>query len=62
LKDLPAEWRSVVELRAGRGLSYREIAAAIGKSEAAVESILFRARERLAGELAPFLEGGGGSR
>jgi len=58
LKALPSEWRSVIELRAGRGLSYREIAGAIGKSEAAVESILFRARERLAGDLARFLPGG----
>jgi len=54
LKCLPAEWRSVVELRAGLELSYREIAEAIGKSEAAVESILFRARERLARDLAPY--------
>lgn len=59
LQKLPAQWRSVVELRAGRELSYREIAGVVGKSEAAVESILFRARERLAKELAPFLRGGG---
>lgn len=57
-KRLPAEWRSVVELRVGRGLSYREIAGAIGKTESAVESILFRARERLARDLAPYLEDG----
>lgn len=57
LKRLPVEWRSVVELRAGRGLTYREIAGAVGKSEAAVESILFRARERLSSDLAPYLPG-----
>lgn len=61
LQRLPVEWRSVVELRAGRELSYREIADAIGKSEAAVESILFRARERLAKDLARYRPGGGGN-
>ena len=51
LLRLPAEWRTALELRAGRDLSYAEIADAMGKSVPAVESILFRARERLAGEM-----------
>jgi len=55
LLRLPAGWRTALELRVGRDLSYGEIAEAMGKSVSAVESILFRARERLAEEL-----GGGG--
>ena len=51
LLRLPAEWRAAIELRVGRELSYSEIAAAMGKSVSAVESILFRARERLAEEM-----------
>jgi RNA polymerase sigma-70 factor (ECF subfamily) len=51
LLALPAEWRTAIELRVGRELSYREIAEAMGKSVPAVESILFRARERLASEM-----------
>ena len=47
LLSLPPEWRTALELRAGRELSYREIAEVMGKSVQAVESILFRARERL---------------
>jgi len=59
LAELPAEWRSIVELRVGRELVYREIAAVTGRSEAAVESILFRARERLSRRLAAFRGGSG---
>jgi RNA polymerase sigma-70 factor (ECF subfamily) len=51
LLRLPAEWRMALELRVGRELSYREIADVMGKSVQAVESILFRARERLAAEM-----------
>jgi RNA polymerase sigma-70 factor (ECF subfamily) len=51
LLRLPVEWRTAIELRVGRELSYREIAETIGKSVPAVESILFRARERLALEM-----------
>ncbi len=51
LLGLPAEWRTALELRVGRELSYKEIAESMGKSVAAVESILFRARERLAEEM-----------
>lgn len=48
---LPHDWRIALELRVGRELSYAEIAAAMGKSVSAVESILFRARERIAEEI-----------
>lgn len=51
LGRLPAEWRIALELRVGREMSYQEIARAMGKSVPAVESILVRARERLAAEL-----------
>lgn len=51
LAKLPHEWRIALELRIARELSYEEIAAAMGKSVSAVESILFRARERMAGEM-----------
>jgi RNA polymerase sigma-70 factor (ECF subfamily) len=47
LLRLPPEWRTALELRVGRELSYREIAEVMGKSVQAIESILFRARERL---------------
>jgi RNA polymerase sigma-70 factor (ECF subfamily) len=51
LARLPHDWRIALELRVGRELSYREIAKAMGKSVSAVESILFRTRERIAEKL-----------
>lgn len=51
LARLPHEWRIALELRIARELSYEEIAGAMGKSVSAVESILFRARERMAEEM-----------
>jgi RNA polymerase sigma-70 factor (ECF subfamily) len=51
LGRLPSDWRIALELRVGRELSYREIAEAMGKSVAAIESILVRARERIAAEM-----------
>jgi RNA polymerase sigma-70 factor (ECF subfamily) len=48
LAELPRQWRIAMELRVARELSYEEIAVAMDKSVAAVESMLFRARERLA--------------
>jgi RNA polymerase sigma-70 factor (ECF subfamily) len=51
LLTLPAEWRMVLELRVGRELAYRDIAEIMGKSVQAIESILFRARERLSVQL-----------
>lgn len=59
LLRLPAEWRTAIELRVGEELSYQEIAEAMGKSVPAVESILFRARERLAGEMGRARSGSG---
>ncbi|MBN1886193.1 MAG: sigma-70 family RNA polymerase sigma factor [Candidatus Krumholzibacteriota bacterium] len=56
LLQLPEEQRTAVELRIGRGLSYREIAEAMGKSLPAVEALVYRARERLAAALARFRE------
>ncbi|HSG28823.1 MAG TPA: sigma-70 family RNA polymerase sigma factor [Candidatus Krumholzibacterium sp.] len=51
---LPRDWRTVLDLRVEAGLSYREISESTGLSVPAVESILFRARERLAAELGEF--------
>jgi RNA polymerase sigma-70 factor, ECF subfamily len=51
LAGLPRDWRVALELRVTGELSYEEIAAATGKSVPAVESILVRARERIAGKL-----------
>lgn len=58
LARLPADWRIAIELRVGRELSYGEIAAAMGKSVSAVESILVRARGRIAAEMGEVRDGG----
>ncbi len=50
LAGLPRDWRVALELRVTGELTYEEIADAMGKSVSAVESILVRARERIAGE------------
>ena len=50
-----AEQRAVFVLRAVEEMSYAEIAAALGISQGTVMSRLFRARERLAKALAPYL-------
>jgi len=55
LRALPAEQRAVLVLRAVEELSYKEIAEALGLSIGTVMSRLFRARERLADSLAPYL-------
>jgi RNA polymerase sigma-70 factor (ECF subfamily) len=52
---LPAEQRAVFVLRAAEEMSYAEIAGALGISPGTVMSRLFRARERLARALAPYL-------
>ncbi|MCK4537789.1 MAG: sigma-70 family RNA polymerase sigma factor [Candidatus Krumholzibacteria bacterium] len=54
LDALPREWKIVMELRVTGELNYREIAESTGLSVPAVESILFRARERLGRELKEF--------
>jgi RNA polymerase sigma-70 factor (ECF subfamily) len=52
---LPPEQRAVFVLRAVEEMSYAEIAGALGISPGTVMSRLFRARERLARALAPYL-------
>ncbi len=55
LLGLPAEQRAVFVLRAVEEMSYKEIAEALGLSMGTVMSRLFRARERLAEAVAPYL-------
>jgi len=52
---LSPEQRAVFVLRAVEEMSYEEIAGALGISQGTVMSRLFRARERLARALAPYL-------
>jgi len=52
---LSPEQRAVFVLRAVEDMSYEEIAGALGISQGTVMSRLFRARERLAKALAPYL-------
>ena len=56
LDALPAEGRAVMLLWAVEGLSYKEIAAALGVPIGTVMSRLHRARRRLADELRPYAE------
>jgi RNA polymerase sigma-70 factor (ECF subfamily) len=51
LAKLPPRQRQAILLREWQGLSYREIAAELGLSQAAVETLLFRARRSLAQKL-----------
>jgi RNA polymerase sigma-70 factor, ECF subfamily len=55
LAELPQEQRAVLVLRAVEELSYAEIAASLGISAGTVMSRLYRARERLAIALRPYL-------
>lgn len=48
LARLPEQQRRAVLLRDWRGLSYDEVAAQLGVSRAAVETLIFRGRDRLA--------------
>ena len=57
LAKLPDEWRLILDMRISNELSYKEIAEASGRSVSSVESIIFRAREKLSEEMAPFLGG-----
>jgi len=52
LRDLPARQRRAILLRDWHGLSYDEIAAEMAVSDAAVETLLFRARKKVATTLA----------
>jgi RNA polymerase sigma-70 factor (ECF subfamily) len=51
LSRLPAQQRRAVVLRDWRGLSYDEVAAELGVSRAAVETMIFRGRRTLAEDL-----------
>jgi RNA polymerase sigma-70 factor (ECF subfamily) len=51
LRDMPELQRRAILLREWRGLSYKEIAEALGLSNAAVETLIFRARRSLASRL-----------
>jgi len=53
LSDLPGQQRDAIVLREFYGLSYSEVAAALGLSGAAVESLIFRSRRRLQEQLRP---------
>lgn len=53
LADLPPSQREAVILREFYGLSYREVAAALGLSGPAVESVLFKSRKKLQEKLGP---------
>ncbi len=55
LSELPAEQRAVFVLRAFEELSYAEIAETLGLQPGTVMSRLFRARDRLARALGPYL-------
>ncbi len=55
---LPARQRLALVLASFEDKSYEEIAAAMGVSLSSVESLLFRARRRLAAALRPFRERG----
>lgn len=59
LLQLRPEFRTLIVLRDVQGLSYQEIAAALGCSEKAVKSRLFRARTQLRQALDPYLSGQG---
>jgi RNA polymerase sigma-70 factor (ECF subfamily) len=56
LLALPPADRAVIELRHFQGLSYDEIAAAMGASLSSVKSRLFRARRKLRSPLAALME------
>jgi RNA polymerase sigma-70 factor (ECF subfamily) len=53
IAELPHQQREALVLREFYGLSYDEVRAALGLSDGAVESLLFRARKRLQTELRP---------
>jgi RNA polymerase sigma factor (sigma-70 family) len=53
LAELPRQQREAIVLREFYGLSYDEVRTALGVTDGAVESLLFRARKRLQAELRP---------
>jgi RNA polymerase sigma-70 factor (ECF subfamily) len=52
---LPQEHRAVIVLREMQGMTYEEIAAALGVPRGTVESRLFRARQKLKEILGDYL-------
>ena len=48
LEDMPENQRRAILLREWQGMSYREISIELGLSQAAVETLIFRARRALA--------------
>ena len=55
INQLPRQQRKVFLMREFLGLSYGEVAEALGASESAIESLLVRARRRLRDQLEPVL-------
>jgi RNA polymerase sigma-70 factor (ECF subfamily) len=55
IEALPEELRNAITLREIEGLSYEEIAEAMGCPIGTVRSRIFRAREAIAGKLRPIL-------
>ena len=55
INDLPRQQRKAFLMREFSGLSYAEIAEALGASESAIESLLVRARRQVRDGLAPVL-------
>src|SRR2546428_13090983 len=51
LEEMPENQRRAILLREWQGLTYREISAELGLSQAAVETLIFRARRALAAGL-----------
>jgi RNA polymerase sigma-70 factor, ECF subfamily len=51
LETLPAQQRRAILLREWQGLSYSEVASAMGLTQSAVETLIFRARRSLASAL-----------
>jgi RNA polymerase sigma factor (sigma-70 family) len=60
LGELPAPQRQAIVLREFYGLSYEEAAVALGVSHSALQSLLFRARQRLQDTLRPARKALGG--
>jgi RNA polymerase sigma-70 factor (ECF subfamily) len=57
MEGLPPDQRAVLTLRVVEEMSYKEIAETLALTPGTVMSRLFRARERLADALAPYLGG-----
>ncbi len=62
MDDLPADLRQAVILREIEGLSYEEIAAAMGCPVGTVRSRIFRAREAISARVKPLLDKQAGKR